>query len=203
MRYHQLGRVPPKRHMQTRRDGDGSELLIEEVLGYEGFSGNESILYHLHSPCRLAEVGGFTPIRREEWVPDAHVHRLANANGIEPHGDPVGGRELLMFNDDLEVSVCKPVEPQSGFFRDGEGDEVVYVHRGTGVLRTMFGPLRYREKDYVVIPRGTTHRWELDDDSDQVVSRPRAIGARRIQPEDSTRDLCRAHRSWRFYGAQS
>jgi homogentisate 1,2-dioxygenase len=65
-----------------------------------------------------------------------------------------------MWNGDIEVSVCKPTEAMDGFYRNGEGDEVVYVHRGTGVVRTMFGPVPYREKDYVVIPRGTTHRWE-------------------------------------------
>ncbi|MCW2990164.1 MAG: homogentisate 1,2-dioxygenase, partial [Solirubrobacterales bacterium] len=91
MRYHSLGQVPPKRHAQTRRDG---KLLVEEVLGYEGFSGNESILYHLHSPCRLAEVGTFTPIVREEWVPAAHVHRLADSVAMDVGGDPLSGREL-------------------------------------------------------------------------------------------------------------
>ena len=77
-----MGRSRLKRHVQVRRDGAGSELLTEEVLGYEGFSGNETILYHLHSPCRLDAVGDFTPIVRDEWVPDAHVHRLADANPV-------------------------------------------------------------------------------------------------------------------------
>src|SRR5919106_926003 len=159
MRSHQLGDVPAKRHAQTRR---GGKLLVEEVMGYEGFSGNESILYHLHSPCRLDEVGEFTPIVREEWVPDAHVHRLADTGPIEPGGDPLSGRRLLMFNGDLEVSVCKPVEPLDGFFRNGEGDEVIYIHRGGGILRTVFGLVPFRQKDYIVIPRGTTHTFELD-----------------------------------------
>ena len=157
MRYHSLGQVPPKRHAQTRRDG---KLLVEEVLGYEGFSGNESILYHLHSPCRLDDVGAFTPIVREEWVPDTHVHRLADTRPIETGGDPVEGRRLLMWNADIEVWVAKPDAAMHGFYRNGEGDEVVYVHRGSGFLRTVFGTVPYREKDYVVIPRGTTHRWE-------------------------------------------
>jgi homogentisate 1,2-dioxygenase len=167
MRYHQLGEVPAKRHMQFRRDGDRSPLLVEEVLGYEGFSGNESILYHLHSPCRLAEVGDFTPIQREEWVPEAHVHRLADTNPIPPHGDPVTGRELLMFNGDIEVWLCKPVQAQAGFHRNGEGDEVLYVHRGGGTLRSVFGTVAFREKDYLVIPRGTTYRFELEGDREQ------------------------------------
>src|SRR6185503_19802215 len=77
------------------------------------------------------------------------------------------GRRLLMFNNDIEAWVAKPTEEQRGFYRNGEGDEVVYVHRGEGVVLTMFGSLPYREKDYVVIPRGTTHRWEFEDGSEQ------------------------------------
>src|SRR5688572_22505823 len=70
--YQQLGRLPRKRHIQFRENGT---LLTEEVMGLEGFSGNESILYHLQSPCRVKEVGDFEPIEREEWVPDGHAHR--------------------------------------------------------------------------------------------------------------------------------
>jgi homogentisate 1,2-dioxygenase len=171
LRYQSIGSVPAKRHVQVRRDdGDPtrpSGLLTEEVLGYEGFSGNETILYHLNSPCRLDSVGGFTPIERAEWVPEAHVHRLADANPVEAGGNPVGGRQLLMFNGDIEVSICKPTSELDGFYRNGEGDEVLYIHRGGGVLRTVFGRVPFREKDYVVIPRGTTHTWELDADAEQ------------------------------------
>jgi homogentisate 1,2-dioxygenase len=134
MRFLSLGQVPAKRHVQVR--GNGS-LLVEEVMGYEGFSGNESILYHLHSPCRIASAGAFTPIERPEWEPPAHVHRLADLKAIEPGGDPLSGRRVLMFNSDLEVSICKPVSERDGFYRNGEGDEVIYVHRGAGTLRTV------------------------------------------------------------------
>ena len=70
--YQRLGDVPRKRHVQFR---DNGTLLTEEVMGLEGFSGNESILYHLQSPCRVRELGEFEPIVRDEWVPDAHAHR--------------------------------------------------------------------------------------------------------------------------------
>jgi homogentisate 1,2-dioxygenase len=158
MRYASLGQVPRKRHAQVRDDG---RLLVEEVMGYEGFSGNESILYHVHSPCRIAEVGALRALERQEWQPDAHVHRLADLRGVEPGGDPVSGRQVLMFNSDVEVSVCKPTDALDGFYRNGEGDEVIYVHRGGGVLRTVFGRVPFREQDYVVVPRGTTVTWEL------------------------------------------
>src|SRR5262245_17790838 len=70
--YQSRGEVPRKRHIQFR---DNGSLLTEEVMGLEGFTGNESILYHLISPCRVKELGAFQPIVREEWVPDAHAHR--------------------------------------------------------------------------------------------------------------------------------
>jgi homogentisate 1,2-dioxygenase len=164
MRYLSLGELPRKRHIQFR-NGHGDQLLVEEVMGYEGFSGNESILYHRNSPCRIAGVRSFTPAVRQEWVPPAHVHRLADATGVAPSGDPVTGRQLLMFNGDLEVSVCKPVAGLDGFYRNGEGDEVLYVHRGGGVLRTVFGSVPFGEKDYVVIPRGTTVSFDLAEDA--------------------------------------
>ena len=143
MRYHSLGRVPAKRHVQTREDG---RLLVEEVMGYEGFSGNESILYHRHSPCRIAEAGEFTPIVREEWVPDKHVHRLTDTGPSSRAATRSSGRRLLQWNGDIEVSICKPVDDQDGFYRNGEGDEVVFVHHGSGVLHTIFGrvPVRAR-----------------------------------------------------------
>ncbi len=159
MRYHSLGQVPAKRHTQFRTNG---RLLVEEVMGYEGFSGNESILYHLNSPCRIAQAGEFEPIEHREWVPDAHVHRHLLTGGVEPEGDPISGRRCLMWNHDLEVSLCRPLSEAAGFYRDGEGDEVVFVCEGSGTLETVFGDVAFREHDYVVIPRGTTYRFALD-----------------------------------------
>ena len=162
MRYASLGSIPAKRHVQVRRNGYGSPLLVEEVMGYEGFSGNESILYHLTSPCRISEAGEFEPIEHVEWVPDAHVHRHLVTGGLEPEGDPISGRRCLMWNSDLEVSLCRPDTETGGFYRDGEGDEVFFICEGSGTLETVFGDVPYREHDYVVVPRGTTYRFALD-----------------------------------------
>jgi homogentisate 1,2-dioxygenase len=160
MRYEHRGRIPAKRHVAFREE-DG-RLLTEEVMGFEGFSGNESILYHLQTPCRVTELGSFTPLTREEWVPAAHAHRLFDTRAVGEGGDPILGRQLLMYNDDVEIAVCRPTETQNYFYRNGEGDEVVFVHRGAGELETSFGTLAYREHDYVVIPRGTTYRFRPD-----------------------------------------
>ena len=87
--YQRLGELPRKRHIVFRDEG---KLLTEEVMGFEGFSGLESIIYHLQSPCRVVELGEFEPIVREEWVPDAHAHRHFRTWDVPAGGDPIEGR---------------------------------------------------------------------------------------------------------------
>jgi homogentisate 1,2-dioxygenase len=158
--YQRRGEIPRKRHIVFR---DNGTLLTEEVMGLEGFTGNESILYHLVSPCRVMELGAFTPIEREEWVPEAHAPRHLTTWGAPEGGDQISGRRLLMWNDDVEISLCRPVEQMSYFFRNGEGDECWFVHEGSGTLETIFGDVPYKEGDYVLIPRGTTYRFVPDE----------------------------------------
>ena len=129
-------------------------------MGLEGFTGNESILYHLQSPCRVMKLDGFQPIERDEWVPDAARAPALQTFDIKPEGDEISGRRLLMWNNDVEISLCRPATTMDYFFRNGEGDEVVFVHEGSGVLETIFGDVPYKEGDYIVIPRGTTYRFE-------------------------------------------
>ena len=108
--YQRLGDVPRKRHIQFRENGT---LLVEEVMGLEGFTGNESILYHLHSPVRTKALGGFVPIERAEWVPDEHPHRHFHTKAVEAGGAEVTGGRDLMWNKDAEISPCGPTEARS------------------------------------------------------------------------------------------
>ena len=134
--YQRLGEVPRKRHVQFR---DNGTLLTEEVMGLEGFSGNESILYHLTSPCRVERLGGFEPIERDEWVPDEHKPLHLKTWDVDAGGDALTGRQLLMWNDDVEISLCRPTSAMDSFFRNGEGDEVIFVHEGSGTIESIFG----------------------------------------------------------------
>jgi homogentisate 1,2-dioxygenase len=145
--YQRRGELPRKRHIVFRENG---RLLTEEVMGLEGFTGNESILYHLQSPCRVKELGNFTPIEREEWVPETHAHRRMNTYDVEPEGDEISGRRTLMWNSDVEISLCRPESSMDYYFRNGEGDEVIFVHEGNGTLETIFGELPDREGDYIL-----------------------------------------------------
>jgi homogentisate 1,2-dioxygenase len=154
--YQRQGDIPKKRHVQFRQNG---MLLTEEVMGLEGFSGNQSILYHLQSPCRVKQVGSFEPIVREEWVPEGHAHRHFKTWDMGEGGDAVTGRRLMMWNNDVEIAMCRPSQTADYFYRNGEGDEVIFVHEGSGTFESIFGDLPYAEGDYIVVPRGTTYRF--------------------------------------------
>ena len=155
--YQRRGDVPRKRHIVFRENG---RLLTEEVMGLEGFTGNESILYHLESPCRVKELGAFTPIEREEWIPEAHAHRLQNTYDV-----PSGGRRDRRSPDaHVERGRRDLVLPprlrrwttSSGTARATRSSSST---RAAGTLETTFGDVPYKEGDYVVIPRGTTYRF--------------------------------------------
>jgi len=134
--------------------------------------GEQDVLVRVHSECltgdvfhsRLCDCGeqldlALERIEREEWDPGAHQHRHFRTMGVEPEGDAISGRKLLMWNDDVEIALCRPSAAMEHHYRNGEGDEIVFVHEGKGTLETIFGDLPYRDGDYIVIPRGTTYRF--------------------------------------------
>jgi homogentisate 1,2-dioxygenase len=161
--YHALGEMPRKRHTQFRAP-DG-KLYVEEVFGLEGFDGPESILYHRRSPARIKHARPFEPRPIVEWQPPEWAHRHLRFAEFPAQGDPVRGRQPFMYNNDIVMWYVRPTEDQPFYYRNGMGDEIIFVHEGTGVLRTMFGPIEYREGDYLVIPRGTIYRFELAEGS--------------------------------------
>ena len=162
MFYVSRGSVPHKRHTQHRAP-DGS-LYAEELFGVEGFTGRSSLLYHLVPPTRTHRIEPGREVRLEAHDDGLHRHRLVKTGAVEPHGDVVTGRVPLFFNDDVVMGVVRPAEPMppGRFYRNGEADELLFVHEGTGRVDTVFGSLEYGPGDYVVLPIGTT--WRLDPD---------------------------------------
>ena len=163
MFYVSRGDVPHKRHTQHRAP-DGS-LYAEELFGVEGFTGRSSLLYHLVPPTRTHRIEKGPEVRREAADDGFHRHRLVKTGQLEPRGDIVTGRVPLFFNSDVTMGVARPAEPMPAdlFYRNGEADELLFFHQGTGVFESIFGPLRYGPGDYIVIPIGTTWRLEPDD----------------------------------------
>jgi homogentisate 1,2-dioxygenase len=155
--YHRVGEVPPKRHTQFRRP-DG-ELYTEELLGNEGFSGLASLLYHYYPPVRVTGITPCPLAPAEEWREPVQRHYHLRTKAAEPGGDPITSRRVLMFNDDVSLGIARPTAPMDGYYyKNGEADELYFIHEGAGTFETMYGALPYHEGDYVVIPHGTIYR---------------------------------------------
>lgn len=156
MFYFTLGKIPHKRHTQFRT-ADGA-LYHEELMGIQGFSGNKSLLYHLRPPTAVARVERGCEVDGA-YAPHGPVrHRLLRTANIHEGGDAVQARVPLMGNQDVRISIARPLQAMAYWYRYAHGDELLFIHEGTGVLESQFGTLRYGPGDYLVIPTGVMWR---------------------------------------------
>ncbi len=155
--YHQLGRVPPKRHTAFRQAS--GELYHEHLMGSIGFSGLSSLLYHLRPPTRVLDTRTVKELSWESDEDQTLRMRHFQLGELPDSTSAVLDRTPLLFNRDVAMSIVRPTGSDEFFYRNGQGDEVVYVAEGDGVLESQMGELEYRQGDYVVIPRGILHRF--------------------------------------------
>lgn len=158
--YTKLGLLPKHRHTQFRRP-DG-RLYSEELFGTEGFVGPTSTMYHIHPPTQVTgwkRLYGTAPEYVEQEV--MRMRHLKTAP-MKPKGDPVTGRVILFGNADCEMSVCVPKEPMNYHYKNAQGDECLFIHFGSGTLRTSFGTLKFGPRDYIIIPKGVVYRMEFE-----------------------------------------
>lgn len=163
--YYRLGTVPPKRHTQFRQS-DGS-LYHEELMGIHGFSGIQSLLYHLYPPTQVHKIFLEQTIALEFEESGALRHRHLRTQSVKHSGDAITSRIPLMANADVCISVAQPDQEMPYWYRFAHGDEVFFIHEGSGVLESQYGILPYRPGDYVVIPTGVMWRIVPDADSPQ------------------------------------
>ena len=155
------GFVPPKRHTQHRLES--GDLAFEELMGEEGFSSDSSLLYHRNLPSRIIDAQEWQPgdltTRPNHPLKPLHLklHDLFDVDQIDGV-DVVRGRRLVLGNADVRISYVVAGAP-SPLYRNGIGDECLFVERGTARVETIFGAFEVGPGDYVVIPRATTHRW--------------------------------------------
>ncbi len=136
-------------------------------MGIHGFSGIQSLLYHLHPPTQIQKILTSKPIELSFAEPGAlQPHHLRTAN-IPEGGDAIAARIPLLANADVCLSVVRPTEPMTYWYRYASGDEVIFIHEGNGVLESQYGILRYRSGDYLVIPTGVLWRILPDENSAQ------------------------------------
>jgi homogentisate 1,2-dioxygenase len=156
--YVSRGYIPNKRHTQLR-DSDG-RLRYEELVSREGFSDIYSNLYHIHPPTAVKKVADFDQVEIEPAQKKSHRHHHFKTHQFAPEGDWVRGRRPLVFNGEVAMYTACPARGTAGeyFYRNGNADEIVFVHTGGGEIQSMYGNLSFGPGDYIIIPRGVTHR---------------------------------------------
>ena len=158
--YHKLGQIPHKRHTQFRKP-DG-KLYREELMGLEGFSSIQSILYHHFLPPRVTKIedmGSLNP----EFVDFGPIRHRAFKTIQAPLGsDPISARIALLGNNDVILGIARASKSMDYFYRNAQAYETWWVHEGNGVFKSQFGNLPFHSGDYIVIPFGTTWQMQLE-----------------------------------------
>ncbi|HIK17866.1 MAG TPA: homogentisate 1,2-dioxygenase [Leptolyngbyaceae cyanobacterium M33_DOE_097] len=154
--YYHLGTIPKKRHTQFRQPNGA--LYHEELVGIHGFTGIQSLLYHLHPPTQVYRVSPAPSIAVEFEAPGTLRHRHLRTAKAVSNGDAIAARIPLMANADVCISVAQPSEAMTYWYRFAHGDEVIFIHDGSGTLESQYGTLSYRPGDYLVIPTGVMWR---------------------------------------------
>lgn len=165
--YHSLGKIPLKRHTVFRKP-DG-ELYAEELVSTEGFSSLYSLVYHCHPPTIVKSMG--IPYSVEPKIArEKHLkHTSLKGFKIQPVDDYLESRKVILANNDLHISLAAPKKSMTDYFyKNSQADEVLFIHEGSGVLKTGFGKLSFGYGDYIVIPRGTIYQIEFDDEKNRL-----------------------------------
>ena len=159
-RYYQLGDIPSKRHT-VFRDNKGN-LLYEELFGTIGFDGMSTLMYHTHRPTQVKEVLKSYDVSPEIAV-DRNMKSLSfRGFDLKPSEDFLNSRVPVLVNSDCLISLAAPKESMKDYYyKNTDSDEVIFVHRGSGKLKTMLGNIEFSYGDYLVIPRGTIYQMEF------------------------------------------
>ncbi len=165
--YHKLGKIPPKRHTQFRKE-DGS-LYYEQLFGTIGFDGMSSNLYHEHRPTMVKKIN-----KQYSVAP-----KVVKANNIQSYrfrgfqvpqeNDYLQSRKTILTNSDCNIILAAPKNSlKEYFYKNTDADELIFIHRGTGKLRTLLGNLDFKYGDYLLVPRGIIYQIDFDSDDNRL-----------------------------------
>jgi homogentisate 1,2-dioxygenase len=165
--YHKLGNIPPKRHTQFRKK-DGS-LYYEQLFGTIGFEGMSTNLYHEHRPTMVKKIGKQYSVKP----------KIAKANNIQSYrfrgfqvsaeNDYLDSRKIILTNTDCNIILAAPRKSTIAYFyKNTDADEVIFIHKGSGKLRTHLGNIDFKYGDYLVIPRGIIYKLDFDDENNRL-----------------------------------
>ena len=155
--YHMMGSIPHKRHTQFRKP-DGT-LYAEELVSTHGFSNVYSLIYHCFPPTMIKKVEKSYSVIPEIAFERSLKHQSFEGFHVKPEDDYLKSRIPVLVNSDVHISLAAPKKSLTDyFFKNADADEVIFIHEGTGVLKTIYGQIEFGYGDYVVVPRGTIYQ---------------------------------------------
>ena len=165
--YHTLGNIPPKRHTQFRKE-DGN-LYHEQLFGTIGFDGMYTNSYHEQRPTQVKEI-------KKQYSVAPKVAKKNNMQSfrfrgfqVPPEKDYLTSRKAVLTNSDCTIILAAPQESQDDYFyKNADADELIFVHKGSGKLRTHLGNLDFKYGDYLLIPRGMIYKMQFNDDDNRL-----------------------------------
>lgn len=166
--YHKLGNIPPKRHTIFEKPGGG--LYYEQLFGTVGFDGMSSLSYHIHRPTMVREIRGARDVTPKIAVEKNMQARLLKGFNAAPKDDFLDSREPLLVNKDIHIGVAAPRKSlRDYFYKNADADELLFIHRGAGKLRTFLGNIDFEYGDYLIIPRGMIYQIDFDTEDNRIL----------------------------------
>lgn len=166
--YHKLGQIPKKRHVQFRKPN--GELYYEQLFGTIGFEGMSSLLYHTHRPTMVSDIKAPIDIMPKIAQSKHITARKLMSYDVAPQDDFLDSRATLLVNNDVHIGVAAPIKSLTEYFyKNADADEMLFIHKGTGTLRTLVGNIKFEYGDYLIIPRGMIYQIEFDSEDNRIL----------------------------------
>jgi homogentisate 1,2-dioxygenase len=165
--YYKLGSIPHKRHTQFRKPDGG--LYSEQLFSTEGFSDDYALLYHCHPPTQIIKTEPHQDVSPQIAEEKMLRHRSFEGFNINPQKDFLQSRVPVLVNNDCHIVLAAPQQSMTDYFyKNADGDEMIFVHEGSGKVKTQYGELPFSYGDYIVLPRGTIYQIEFNDDKNRL-----------------------------------
>jgi homogentisate 1,2-dioxygenase len=167
-RYYSLGKIPPKRHTTFEKSEGG--LYQEELFGTAGFAGMSSLIYHIHPPTVVSEVKRIGDVAPKIAIEKNMKAMSFQGFSLPAEDDYLKSRKTMFANNDLHIGLAAPKGfSKDYFYRNSDADEMLFIHIGSGKLRTMYGNLEFKYGDYLIIPKGTTYQIDFDTEENRLL----------------------------------
>ncbi|HXC05200.1 MAG TPA: homogentisate 1,2-dioxygenase [Bacteroidia bacterium] len=166
--YHKLGHIPDKRH--TAFKSPAGKFYYEQLFGTEGFSGMSSLTYHVHRPTQVKEILKSTDVAPKIAIEKNIKALLLKGFQVKPDDDFLDSRKAMLVNSDVHLGLAAPRKSMKDYFyKNADADEMIFIHKGSGKLRTFLGTIPFEYGDYLIIPRGMIYQIQFDSADNRIL----------------------------------